>query len=95
MVRPPSARRVVQDFGCVRVLDEAGDLVAIGWLSLVSETEGEIDFPACARTPPPAGWYMLMPRIEGEPAGATLRSVGPRDPGRMLVSLDEPIEEES
>ena len=94
-MRPRSSRRVFQDFGCVRVLDEGGELVGIGWLSLVSETEGEIDFPACSTTPPSAGWYMLMLRIEGEPAGATLRAVGPQDPGRMLVSLDEPIEEES
>jgi hypothetical protein len=79
------------DFGCVEVGNEAGVIVAVGLLVLTSDTAGSLDFTACSSAPPPPGWYAL--RIENEIAGAVLSLVGPSDPGRMTVRLDEPYTE--
>ena len=88
MVRPPT-QRTARDYGCVEVLDEAGTVVAIGKLVLTTPYDGALDFEACATAPPSGGWYLL--RIVDELAGATLRPVGPQQPARMVVRLDEPF----
>ena len=64
---------------------------ADGWLSLVGPAEGHLDFARCATAPPPPGWYTLG--VEGRQIGALVRAAGRQDLGRMLVSLDEPVEE--
>lgn len=90
MVRPPT-RRTAQDLGCIEVLDEAGTVVAVGKLTLTTPYDGALDFEACATAAPAGGWYLT--RIDEELAGAMLRPVGPQQPARMLVTLDEPYAE--
>lgn len=76
----------------MEVENETGRVVAVGRLTLAIDLAGSVDFSACSSAPRAPGWHAV--RIENE-AGAVLSSVGPPDPGRMTVRLDEPYTEGS